>query len=90
MTGEITLTGDVLAVGGLNEKLLAAKRLGILNIILPEKNRKDMSELPSELLDGLNLRFVRSVKDVLKTAMTESPFADNRIKINSHPTAGIS
>ena len=41
MTGEITLTGDVLAVGGLNEKLLAAKRLGILNIILPEKNRKD-------------------------------------------------
>jgi ATP-dependent Lon protease len=90
MTGEITLTGDVLAVGGLNEKLLAAKRLGIMNIILPEKNRKDMSELPEELLDGLNLHFVRSVKDVLKTAMTESPFVDNRIKISSHPTAGIS
>jgi len=90
MTGEITLTGDVLAVGGLNEKLLAAKRLGIMNIILPEKNRKDMSELPKELLDGLNLHFVRSVKDVLKTAMTESPFVDNRIKMSSHPTAGIS
>jgi len=72
MTGEITLTGDVLAVGGLNEKLLAAKRLGIMNIILPEKNRKDMSELPKELLDGLNLH------------------VDNRIKMSSHPTAGIS
>ncbi|MCK4372932.1 MAG: AAA family ATPase, partial [candidate division Zixibacteria bacterium] len=55
MTGEITLTGDVLPVGGLNEKLLAAKRLGIDVIVLPEKNRRDVSELQAELLKGMKL-----------------------------------
>ncbi len=74
MTGEITLTGDVLAVGGLNEKLLAAKRLGIKEIIVPEKCRKDIADLQPELLDGLSLHFVRRIKEVLELAMTESPF----------------
>jgi ATP-dependent Lon protease len=81
MTGEITLTGDVLAVGGLNEKLLAAKRLGILEIIVPEKNRKDISEFPDELLDGLRLRYVRHVRDVLKLAMNESPYVGSRVRV---------
>ena len=71
MTGEITLTGDVLPVGGLNEKLLAAKRLGINVIVLPEKNRKDVSELQAELLDGMTLHYVRTVAAVLKLVMTE-------------------
>ncbi len=75
MTGEITLTGDVLPVGGLNEKLLAAKRFNIVRIILPERNRKDIGELPADLLEGLHLQFVRSVKEVLKLAMIESPFS---------------
>jgi ATP-dependent Lon protease len=90
MTGEITLTGDVLPVGGLNEKLLAAKRLGIFDIIVPERNRKDVAELPKELLDGLNLKYVRTVRDVFKLALTESPYAGARMKIGGQPTAGVS
>lgn len=78
MTGEITLTGDVLPVGGLNEKLLAAKRQGIYEIIVPEKNRKDVNELQDELLEGLNIHYARRVRDVLKLALTESPFKTKR------------
>ena len=78
MTGEITLTGDVLAVGGLNEKLLAAKRLGITEIIVPEKTKKDIADLPAELLEGLTLHYVKRIKDVLNLAMTKSPFLKNR------------
>ncbi len=80
MTGEITLTGDVLPVGGLNEKLLAAKRLGITDIIIPDRNRKDIDELPNELLEGLCLHYVKHVKEVLKLALTESPFVNPRIR----------
>jgi len=80
MTGEITLIGDVLPVGGLNEKLLAAKRLGLTQIILPENNRKDMSDLQPDLLEGLHLHFVRSVKEVLKLVMPRSPFVGNRVR----------
>ncbi|UCE24182.1 MAG: endopeptidase La [Candidatus Zixiibacteriota bacterium] len=78
MTGEITLIGDVLPVGGLNEKLLAAKRLGISEIILPDKNRKDIGELPPELMEGLNLHFVKRVREVLNLAMLNSPFVRTR------------
>jgi len=73
MTGEMTLTGDVLPVGGLNEKMLAAKRLGITEIIVPEKNRKDIAELQPDLLDGLDLQYVRTINDVLKLALTSMP-----------------
>ncbi len=73
MTGEITLTGDVLPIGGLNEKLLAAKRQGITKIILPERNKKDLTELPAELLEGLHLNFVTHVDQVLNLAMVRSP-----------------
>ncbi|MFH1374550.1 MAG: endopeptidase La [bacterium] len=79
MTGEITLVGDVLAVGGLNEKLLAAKRLGITQIILPDKNRKDIDDLQPVLLEGLKLHFVRTTSEVLKLAMTQAPFVRNRV-----------
>ena len=78
MTGEITLIGDVLPVGGLNEKLLAAKRLGITRVILPEKNRKDISELQPDLLKGLRLHFVRTTREALKLAMTQSPFTKTK------------
>ncbi len=79
MTGEITLTGDILPVGGLNEKLLAAKRMGIFEIIVPEKNRKDINDMQPDLLKGLNIHYVRKVKDVLRLAMIESPFKPGRI-----------
>ncbi len=89
MTGEITLTGDVLPVGGLNEKLLAAKRLGIASIILPEKNRKDVGEFPRELLEGLQLHFVRTITEVLKLAMTRSPFNHVKTKQGHRPGARL-
>ena len=79
MTGEITLTGDVLAIGGLNEKLLAAKRNGINEIILPFHNKKDVKELPEYLLEGLKLHFVKKVKDVLQIAMVQSPYVKRKV-----------
>ena len=85
MTGEITLTGDVLPVGGLNEKLLAAKRHGINRILLPARNRKDVIELPQELLSGLDLRYVRAIDDVLKEALVESPGAVARAVRSGRP-----
>ncbi|MFH1700607.1 MAG: endopeptidase La [Candidatus Zixiibacteriota bacterium] len=66
MTGEITLSGDIIPVGGLNEKLLAAKRVGINEIIVPFKNAKDISELPKELTNGLKLHKVKKIDEVLK------------------------
>jgi len=69
MTGEITLRGLVLPVGGLKEKILAAKRAGIKTVILPARNRKDMSEVPKEAKKGLDFQFVKRVNDVLKVAL---------------------
>ncbi|MFH1893510.1 MAG: endopeptidase La [Candidatus Zixiibacteriota bacterium] len=66
MTGEITLMGDVLPVGGLNEKFIAAKRAGIKEIICPRKNEKDIKELPKELLSGLKIHKVRTASEVLR------------------------
>ncbi len=74
MTGEITLSGDVLAVGGLNEKLLAAKRLGITTIVVPDKNKKDIAELSKDLKEGLKLHYVKSIREVLRLVLTRSPF----------------
>ena len=82
MTGEITLTGDVLAIGGLNEKLLAAKRMGINEIIVPEKNKKDISDMQEDLLNGLKLHFVRSIRDVLNLALTKSPYVRKRARLS--------
>ena len=64
MTGEITLRGKVLPVGGLNEKLLAAKRYGVKNIILPTENKSDIKELNKKLIEGLSLKFVSSYEQI--------------------------
>jgi ATP-dependent Lon protease len=77
-------------VGGLNEKLLAAKRNNIMEIILPDKNRKDIVDLQPELLEGLKLHFVRDVRDVLKLAMTESPTVNSRTRPDRRAGAGMS
>ncbi len=89
MTGEITLSGDVLPVGGLNEKLLAAKRQGITEIVLPARNQKDVVELPSELVKGLKLRYVRSISEVFKLALTESPYQNSRPRAGSGLPAAL-
>jgi ATP-dependent Lon protease len=69
MTGEITLRGKVLPVGGIKEKLLAAKRAGIRRVLLPERNRRDVLEIPPDLLKGLELDYVGTVDEVLDRAL---------------------
>lgn len=89
MTGEITLTGDVLAIGGLNEKLLAAKRMGIMEIIIPEANRKDLADIQADLLEGLNLHFVKKIGEVLKLAMLETPFVKKRQRLHNEVSRSL-
>ena len=69
MTGEITLRGRVLPIGGLKEKLLAAKYAKIKEVLVPEKNRPDIEEMDREIIQGLNIRFVDSMKEVLGEAL---------------------
>ncbi len=80
MTGEVTLTGDVLPVGGLNEKLLAAKRLRIMEVVVPDKNRKDVKELPPDLRKGLKIHYAKTIRDVIRLTMTESPVTRARTR----------
>jgi ATP-dependent Lon protease len=69
MTGEITLRGNVLPVGGIKEKVLAARRARVTTIVLPQQNRRDLEEIPKELLKELDLVFVESVRQALKVAL---------------------
>ena len=69
MTGEITLRGKVLPVGGIREKILAAKRAGIKDIILCKENKKDIEEISSEYLKGLSFHYVTDIQDVLDVAL---------------------
>jgi ATP-dependent Lon protease len=71
MTGEITLRGKVLAIGGLKEKLLAAHRAGVFEAILPAANRKDLAELPELLKNSMKLHFVEEMDEVLQIALEE-------------------
>lgn len=69
MTGEITLRGRVLPIGGLREKLLAARKAGIRKVLIPEKNRQDMADVPEEITDGLTIVYVQTMEDVLREAL---------------------
>lgn len=71
MTGEITLTGEVLPIGGVKEKVLAANQFGIKQILLPEKNRRDLEELPASVRDKLHFIYVKNVDDVLNHALVK-------------------
>ncbi len=71
MTGEITLRGKVLPVGGIKEKILAAKRAGITEIILCDQNKKDILDIPSDFLEGLNFVYVKNMFEVLDYALTD-------------------
>src|SRR5205807_910033 len=68
MTGEITLRGRVLPIGGVKEKLLAAHRAGIKTFVLPRKNRKDLSEIPPEVLEKVEVILVAHIEEVLAAA----------------------
>jgi ATP-dependent Lon protease len=66
MTGELTLTGEVLPIGGVREKVIAARRIKVMELIFPEANRRDFDELPDYIRDGMTVHFVRQFKDVVK------------------------
>jgi ATP-dependent Lon protease len=73
MTGEITLRGKVLPIGGVKEKLLAAHRIGITTIILPRENEKDLADVPKVVLDAMTVDLVEHVEEVLKIALVPPP-----------------
>ena len=73
MTGEITLRGRVLPIGGLKEKLLAALRGGLKTVLIPKENEKDLAEIPAEITDGLRIRAVHNVNDALNIALEHHP-----------------
>ena len=73
MTGEITLRGEVLPIGGLKEKLLAAGRGGIKQVLIPEENVKDLTEIPDEIKNRLDIHPVRWIEQVLEKALEHQP-----------------
>jgi ATP-dependent Lon protease len=73
ITGEITLRGHVLAVGGIKEKVLAAHRAGIRTVILPERNRKDLIDIPDAVRDELDIHLVNRIEEALEVALAERP-----------------
>jgi ATP-dependent Lon protease len=75
MTGEITLRGQVLPVGGVKEKLLAAHRAGIKRVLIPERNVKDLVDVPEQAREELEIIPIRNMDDVLPLALTELPDA---------------
>jgi ATP-dependent Lon protease len=77
MTGEITLRGKVLPIGGLKEKLLAAHRSGIYSVILPKDNEKDLTDVPENLRTSMQLNFVEDMDEVLQFAL-ERPIGESK------------
>jgi ATP-dependent Lon protease len=73
MTGEITLRGEVLPIGGLKEKLLAARRGGIKTVIIPKENERDLAEIPDNIMDNLDIKAVKWIDEVLAVALERVP-----------------
>ena len=85
MTGEITLRGQVLPVGGIKEKVLAAHRAGLKTVILPKRNESDLEELPEEVRKSMKFIFVETVDEVLSAALEKT----NRNKKQAKSKAGM-
>ncbi|HKE39739.1 MAG TPA: endopeptidase La, partial [Casimicrobiaceae bacterium] len=91
MTGEITLRGEVLPIGGLKEKLLAAGRGGIKTVLIPEENVKDLTEIPDEIKNRIEIRPVRWIEQVLEAALERqpTPLAETAAEPPAVPTAPV-
>ncbi len=74
MTGEITLHGQIIPIGGLKEKLLAALRGGVKKVLIPMKNKKDLEEIPKNIIKNLKICFIEYIEDVLKISLIKNPF----------------
>ena len=83
MTGEITLRGEVLPIGGLKEKLLAAQRGGIETVLIPSENEKDLAEIQANIKEKLDIRPVKWIDEVLEIALEKSP----QLTTTTAPTA---
>ena len=88
MTGEITLRGKVLPIGGLKEKLLAAHRAGLFEVILPKDNEKDLAEVPENLRTAMKLHFVDTMDQVLTVAL-ERPLPEVSEEVTAQPIAPL-
>ena len=80
MTGEITLRGRVLPVGGIKEKILAAKRAGITDIVICKENKKDIEEIPTQYVNGVEFHYVENIQDVWDFALTDEK-VENAVNI---------
>jgi len=87
MTGEVTLRGHVLPIGGLKEKLLAAHRAGIEKVLIPEDNKKDLAEIPKNILDNIQITTIKNVDEVLRIALTKELKPVEWIEVESIPKA---
>jgi len=85
MTGEVTLRGKVLEIGGVKEKILAAHRAGLRELVLPKKNKKDLEDIPPKTRKELKFIFVESMDEVLRTALASDPFKDQTAKAQQLP-----
>ena len=88
MTGEATLTGQVIPIGGLKEKLLAAHRAGIKKVLIPRDNEKDLPEIPKKIIDDIEIILISSVEDVLKNALTKELKPVNWVEVDALPKKG--
>jgi ATP-dependent Lon protease len=83
MTGELTLRGRVLPIGGLKEKLTAAARAGVTSVLVPERNKNDLIDLPEEVQKLLDIKLVETIDDVLALALLDVPLAEDRTERRS-------
>ena len=83
MTGELTLRGRVLPIGGLKEKLTAAARAGVTSVLVPERNKNDLIDLPEEVRKLLDIKLVETIDDVLALALLDVPLAEERTERRS-------
>ena len=88
MTGEVTLTGQIIPIGGLKEKLLAAHRAGIKKVLIPRDNEKDLPEIPKKIIDEVEIILVSSVDEVLKNALTKELKPVNWVEVDTLPKTG--